>query len=253
MASSSQNRRSRREQLQAQRFAEAKKERRTRIIFTTVGIVVFAVVIGLAVWGYMGKVTEGGTEVPPNANSARNGIFLAPELTGVPTLDIYTDYNCAYCKSANLTLSAVIDQASTDGKANVVIHSLSASTNSRNADIAASCADTVGKFVDYHNQLFINQSSDGSGFDSTMLRSTIPDAVGLYGDDLATFQTCYDSKATGGFVDDQAAFAAKQKITTTPTFLFDGTKINDKILNTVTNTYDPDLLREQLGMTNNNS
>jgi len=253
MASSSQTRRSRREQLEAQRFAEAKKERRTRIIFTSVGVVVFAVVIGLALWGYMATVTKGGDEVPPNANSAQNGIFLAPSISGVPTLDIYTDYNCTYCKSANLTLSAVIDQASSDGKVNVVVHSLSQSSNSRDADIAAACSDTVGKFVDYHNQLFINQSSDGNGFSSTVLRSTIPDAIGLYGDDLTTFQTCFDNKATGNFVDDQAKYAAKQKITGTPTFLLDGEKINDKIINTTTNTYDPDLLREQLGMTDSNS
>jgi len=253
MASSSQNRRSRREQLQAQRFAEAKKERNHRIMFTSIGVVVFAVVIGLAIWGYMGTVNKGGTLVPPNANSAENGIYLAPAATGVQTLDIYTDYNCAFCKSANLTLSAVIDQASKDSKVNVIVHSLSATTNSRDADIAAACSDTVGKFSDYHNQLFINQPSDGSGFTSTMLRSTIPDAVGLYGDDLATFQMCYDEKSTGGFVDDQAANAAKLKITSTPTFLLDGTKINDQIVNTTTNTYDPDLLREQLGLTGTNS
>jgi len=249
MASSSQTRRSRREQLQAQRFAEAKKERRTRIIFTTVGVVVLAVVIGLAIWGYMATVTKAGTEVPPNANSAQNGIYLAPAVDGAKTLDIFTDYNCTYCKSANLTLSAVIDQASSDGKVNVIVHSLSASDNSRDADIAAACADTVGKFVDYHNQLFINQSSDG--FSSTLLRSTIPDNIGLYGDDLTTFQTCYDTKATGGFVNDQAKYAANQKISNTPTFLLDGVRINDQIVNTTTSTYDPDLLREQLGITSN--
>jgi len=253
MASSSQNRRSRREQLQAQRVAEVKKERRTRILFTTVGVVVFAVVIGLAIWGYQRTVTEGGTQVPPNANSAQNGIYLAPPISGAPTLDIFTDYNCTFCKSANLTLSAVIDQASKDGKVNVVVHSLSASTNSRNADMAAACADTVGKFVDFHNQLFINQPTDGSGFDSTMLRTSIPDTVGLYGDDLTTYQTCLDNKATGNFVDDQAAYAAKQKVTSTPTFQLDGVTINDKIVNTTTNTYDPDLLRAQLGITDNNS
>jgi len=245
MASSSQVRRSRREQLQAQRFTEAKKERRTRIIFASVGVVVFALVIGLAIWGYVGTKSQTGTDVPPNATSAGNGILLSPELKGVPTLEIFSDYNCSACKSANLTLSAVIDQAAKDGKVNVVTHALiGVGATSRDAAVAAACSDFEGKFVDYHNQLYINQSTDG--FDSTMLRETIPDAVGLYGDDLATFQTCFDTKATGGFVDDEAAYAAKQKVTSTPTFWLDGEKINDKIYNTNTGTYDPDLLRPLL-------
>jgi len=252
MASSSQTRRSRREQVQAQRFAEAKKERRTRILFTAAGVLVFAIVIGLAIWGYMATVNKAGTEVPPNANSAKNGIFLSPEVSGAPTLDIYSDYNCTQCKSANLTLSAVLDQAAKDGKVNVVVHHLSfVADSSRDAAIAASCADTVGKFVDYHNQMYINQPT--SGFDSTMLRQTIPDAIGLTGDDLTTFQTCYDSKATGGFVDDEAKYASKQKVTSAPTFILDGTVINDKLFNTNTNTYDPDMLRDVLGLGGGNS
>jgi len=250
MASSSQTRRSRREQLQAQRFAEVKKERRNRILFVSAGVVVFALVIGLAVWGYVGTTSKAGVDTPPNANSAQNGIFLAPEVTGIPTLDIFSDYNCSACKSANLTLSAVIDQAAAEGKANVVVHSLSfEAASSRNAAIAASCADFQGKFIDYHNQLYINQSTDG--FTDDMLTSTIPDNIGLYGDDLTTFTTCYSSKATGGFVDAEAAYAAKQGIGSTPTFLLNGEQVNDKLFNANTNTYDPDLLRSLLGMADN--
>ncbi|MCL2482948.1 MAG: thioredoxin domain-containing protein [Propionibacteriaceae bacterium] len=248
MASSSQVRRSRRDALQAQRVADAHKERRNRLLFVSAGVVVLALVVGLGIWGYIAATqTQGGTDVPPNANSAGNGITLAAVNPDLPTFEMFSDYNCSACKSANLTLSAVLDQAAAQGKANVIIHSLSfEGATSRDAAIAASCADFQGKFTDFHNQLYINQSSDG--FDATMLTSTIPDAIGLTGDALTAFTTCVNTQATGKFVDAEAAYGAKMKVTSTPTFLFKGDKVNSQLFNSNTNTYDPDLLRAMLNM-----
>jgi len=229
--------------------ATAQKERRNRILMAIAGVVVFGLVVGLAVWGISTSTSsKGGTDTPPNANAAQNGIMLAPMQSGIPTLEIFSDYNCSVCKAANLTLSAVIDQAASTGKANVIVHSMSfEAASSRPAAIAASCADFQGKFVDYHNQLYINQSS--SGFDSTMLQTTIPAAIGLTGDALTSFQTCVQTEATGKFVDAEKAYAVKQKVTATPTFFLDGQKIdNSKLFNTSTNTFDPDLLRALLNM-----
>ena len=243
MASSSQVRRSRRDQIQAQRLADARKERRNRILFVTAGVVVLAVVVAVAIGGYIRSSTPtGGTIVPPNANSAKNGIYLAPPTNGAQTLDMFVDYNCTACKSANLTLSAVMDQAAQQGKVNIIIHPLSfEGATSRIAAIAASCADTVGDFTAYHNQLFISQSS--SGFDTDTLRQTIPNTIGMSPTDTTTFQACFDNQSTGKFVTDTQTYGGKEKVTSTPTFILDGKNITTQLYNNNTKTYDPDLFR----------
>ncbi|MDR0284407.1 MAG: DsbA family protein [Propionibacteriaceae bacterium] len=253
MASSSQVRRSRREQLETQRLAQFKKERRIRITIVVVGLVILFTVIAVFVYGYLSsrddQAAQTGGTVPPGANSGHNGMMLAPETKGVPTLEIWSDYNCTACKSAHMTLNATLEQAVTDGKANVVLHQKSGNwASSWNANLGAACADIQGKFTDYNHQLYLNQPSDESGFTDTMLRETIPDAIGLYRDDLTTFQTCFDTKAAGQFVDAQQTAALKANITSTPTFVLDGKNITSTLYNQKTGLFDPDLLRTALGM-----
>ncbi len=244
MASSSQSRRSRREALEAQRLAQARKQRRNKIVGVAVGVVVLVVVIGLAIWGIIAATNKGGNEVPPNANSGKNGIWLAPPTDGAPTLEIFSDYNCPNCKTAELTMTQTMDDLASAGKINLMVHSLQFEhASSHLAAVGAACADYAGKFADYNLQLFLNQSTDGSGFTSTMLRETIPAAIGLTGTDLTTFQTCLDNQATGNFVDDEAAYAAKQKVSSTPQFRLDGKDITSQIYNTSTKSFDVDLLR----------
>ena len=243
MASSSQVRRSRREQLEAQRLEAAKKERRNRIVFVGIGMLVLVGVIGVAIWGFVNSAsTASGTTVPPNANSGRNGIYLAPPTNDALVLEEFVDYNCSACKSANLTLSAAMDAAAENGEITVIIHPLSfEAATSRDAAIAASCADTVGYFKDYHKQLFINQAT---GFDATTLLTTIPNAVGMTSADLNSFQTCFNNQATGNFVTGVQTYATKQNVGSTPTFLLNGENVGAQLWNAQTRTYDPDLLRK---------
>lgn len=242
MASSSQVRRSRREQLEAQRLEAARKERRNRIIFVGCGMVVLAVVIGVAVWGFVRSAANTtGTTVPPNANAARNGILLAAEVSGKPVFEEFVDYNCTFCKSASLTLGAAMDDAAENGDVTVVIHPMSfESSTSRDAARAATCADTVGYFMEYHTQLFVNQAT---GYDSTTLLTTIPNAVGMTAAELASFQTCYNEQSTSKFVTDIQSYATRQNVTSTPTFLLDGVNVGDQLWNAQTQTYDPDRFR----------
>jgi len=242
MASSSQVRRSRREQLEAQRLEAAKKERRNRIIFVGVGMLVLVGVIGVAIWGFINSASTASGTVPPNANSARNGIYLAPPVDGKPVFEEFIDYNCTHCKTASLTLSTAMETAVANGEVNVIIHPMSFfADTSRNAALAATCADTVGYFNQYHKQLFINQAT---GFDSTTLMTTIPTAIGMTPSELTSFQTCFNEQSTSKFVTDVQTYAGRQGITSTPSFLLDGENVGTKIWNDQTLQYDPDLFRE---------
>jgi protein-disulfide isomerase len=244
MASNSQLRQSRRQQLEAQRLAQAQKERKMRIMFVAAGVVVLALVAGFTVWG-VSVATQGGQVVPPNANSGGNGIAMLSSNPAAPTLDIFADYGCHVCKSAHQTLGAYLDQATESGDLNVVIHSTSNFAISRHANIAAACADVQGVFAAYQDQLYSLQDSTitNEGLDDNVLRSTIPATIGLTGQALTDFQSCFDSADTGKFVSAQAKYAIEEKVTGTPTFKMNGQDIGASIYNQATGAYDADLLR----------
>jgi protein-disulfide isomerase len=230
--------------LASQRLAAAQKERRNRIIFVSAGVVVLIIVIAVAVWGVMSAMTKGGNQTPPNATSGKDGIWLTHDNPDAPTLQVYSDYNCPNCKTAELTLHQAMDDLAAAGAINISTHALAfEAASSREAANAAACADAAGVFADYNYQLFLNQPSDGTGLTKTMMRETIPATISLTGDKLTEFQTCYDESAMGKFVDAEIKYAADQKVTTTPSFILDGKNITSEIYNTKTRSYDPDLLR----------
>ncbi|MCL1907225.1 MAG: DsbA family protein [Propionibacteriaceae bacterium] len=239
MTSSSQVRRSRRETLEAQRLATARKERRNKILFTSAGLLVFAAVIGVAIWGFMGTATDGGDATPPNAVSD-HGIAVVPLKDSIPTLEIFADYNCNGCRSAHLTLNTLLEEYTEEGKINVVVVMLNFLDNSRQPAIASACSDFYDVFPQYHHELF---TAAPDGFDSELLRETIPEKLGLTGVELLDFQTCIDTDATGAFVNSQSKYAGKKGVSSTPTFLLDGENIGEKIFNQNTGTYDPALLK----------
>ena len=244
MASSSKVRQSRRQQLEAQRLAQAKKERRLRILLAGGGVVIVALVIGM-VWLGMNGSTPKASDAPPNANKAQNGILLAPYVEGLPDLEEFISYSCSACKNASLVFSTVLEQAATTGKANVIIHPMTIHEEDTNASRAAVCADYQGKFYEFHKQLFLEQDT---AFDGTSLRSTVPDLVGIWQEDLDEYLTCFDTEATARFVKASDNYSIKEKIGQTPTFRLDGEDVTQQVFNANTSSFDPDLLRELLGM-----
>jgi protein-disulfide isomerase len=241
MPSNAQLRQSRREQLEAQRLAQARKQRRTRITIVGVGLGVLVLVVGLSVWGFV-AANRGGTDLPPNANAAGNGLLLRPEVASAPTLEVFADFGCHFCAEANATMGPAITQLADAGQLNVVYHYTSATTTSRDANIAAACADFQGKFAEFKDQLYTLYAT----LDDTALRQTIPEAAGLTGQALTDYQTCFDNRTTGDFVAAQAqayAQADRKKVSGTPSFLLDGERINEQIHNSATSAYDADLLR----------
>ncbi|MDR0783342.1 MAG: DsbA family protein [Propionibacteriaceae bacterium] len=247
MASSSQVRASRREQLKSQRLADAQKDRRSKIIMVAAAVVVLGLIIGVSFWGwYSAQANKGGNEQPPNANAAGNGIQAHPNWAGVPTLEIFSDYNCTHCRSADIVLGPLIDQLATDGQLNVIHHTTAGmAATSFDAARAAACADFQNLFLEYHHQLFRNQEE---GFDYTMINQTIPESIDLTGVALEEFRTCVATGATAGFITATNRYAQKQGVTSTPSFFLDGVDVTEKLYSKTLNRYDPDLLRELLGL-----
>jgi protein-disulfide isomerase len=240
--SRSQTSRSRREELERQRLEKAKRDRRIRLASFGGGLVVIAVVIGLAIWG-LNSADQGGDAVPLHADADLTGITPNADVAaGAPTLDIYTDFQCPYCASYEANLADTFAEIVEAGTAKVTFHPLkmldymnsqAGSDNlqsSTRSAVAAACADTLegDYFLPVANAIFENQpATEGDGFDDLTLRQTVAATAGIDGDNLTAYQLCYDDKATGQFVN-KVYDAASERFgndMTTPTYLLNGTNI----------------------------
>ncbi len=89
---------------------------------------------------------------------------------------------------------------------------------------AAACAADQGAFWPYHETLYLNQQGENqSAFSPDRLKQIAAD-LGL---DTSAFNECLDSGAKRAAVDQSAADARAQGITSTPSVFVNGTRIED--------------------------
>ena len=234
MASSGSNRR---EQLRALQEAQARQRRNRRIIgivAAAVAVVLVFVVGYFAVTSMSSNNSTSNSQVAPNATESKDGIVMNPGKAkqGVPTIDVYLDYQCPICRVFEARLAPTLLQLADAGDIKLVNHTMTfmddnmKNTASSRAAYAATCADSFGAYSAFNTAVFEHQQAQeipGSvGYEDSLLRQTIPTAVGISGDNLAKFQQCYDQRSTKTFVDgiDQAAY--KNGVTGTPTIKRNG-------------------------------
>lgn len=206
----SQNNRERLRQAQA---AAAKQKRLTRII--GVGAVVLAVVIVGVIVGVLfqnqGKAASSGSITPPNATADSKAIIVNPgrAKAGAPVVELFFDYQCPVCKQFESAYGSALTTMAASGDIELHYRTMSFLDQNLNNDsslragIAATCVDVAdtAKYSDYHNEIYANQpATEGGGYSDTLLRDTIPGTVGITGDALTNFQSCYDKQATKAFV-----------------------------------------------------
>jgi len=246
--SESQGSRSRREELERARLAQAAKERKLRIGMVSGGLVIAIAVIVVAVVA-VNRASTGGVAAPLHGDAGQTGIVF-PDATalqaGAPTLEIFTDFQCPICKDYETGLADTIQKIMDDGSAKVVFRTMTfldgnlSSSNSaagnpkssNRAAIAAACADTIpGNFYyPFVRAIFDNQpTTEGDGYSDTVLRDTVPGTVGITGADLTTFQQCYDKRQTGTFVQAVNDSATAAGVRGTPTFRLNGTNITNDL------------------------
>lgn len=250
--------RSRRAELEAKKLAQQQRDRKIRLLtFGAAGVVIVAIIIVLVV--ALNQAKEGGDIVPLHGDAAQTGITPNPDVAAdVPTLDIYSDFQCPNCGTLETAVGDAVQSLIDDGSAKVVFHTrtfLDSSLESYNADagnpkssrraaIAAACADTVegDYYFPFFREIYNNQpATEGDGYSDTLLRDTIPATVGLTGDALTSFQTCYDDEATGKFVTAVDGWAQNTaKVNSTPTYKLNGTDITSDIFPNITDSTDED-------------
>jgi len=235
-----------RTQLQQQLKEAAARKRRNRLIGIIVGAVVVVVAIILIVVFVQPSpsTTKDGSSSSPSGSTpppiSTDGMFIPPDGTSqmgwiqVPSantkpnaiiVDEHIDYQCPICHEFDGWYGAAFRQLASQGDIILRIHvrSFLDGPNALNNDssiraaTAAACADTVGDFIAYHETIFANQpSKEGTGYTDQQLRVDFPAQAGITGNDLTTFQSCYDSQKTLAYAQ------AMEQVNSTSTTINDG-------------------------------
>ncbi len=239
-----------------QQQAEAQKLRKRRttaiIIGAALAVIVIVIVTSIALFQNAAKnkvpqLSEGQIK-PPSA--VDNAIVTAAEKPKPDALDVhlFADYQCGHCANLERILAPALDQLVQDGDIKLHTHTMlfmeigADNTSSTRGAIGSACADTVGKYRPYHEKVFDNQPREATKrgaewYSDELLRNQLPKEIGITGEDLTKFQSCYDGRKTEEFVRnvDEAASKYKHtnvkgtevpKVNSTPTLIVNGKQVN---------------------------
>lgn len=148
---------------------------------------------------------------------------------------MYADYQCPHCGAFFRETEPALRKEFVDtGIATIqFVNFPILGAESVRAAEASACADVQGFFWQYHDVLFQNQPADGrenvGAYSVDRLKAyarTVESAVPSTATfDAAEFDACVDSRATSEEVQDQLADGKANKVTSTPSFLVNGTLI----------------------------
>ncbi|CAN2195680.1 DsbG Protein-disulfide isomerase [Candidatus Nanopelagicaceae bacterium] len=195
--------------------------------YLVIGVVV-AVLAIMVVPTVISKTKSVSQEIPSTV-TAENGYAIAfnTELTGVPVVDIYEDFQCPICQQFEGLNGKYINSLITDKKATVKFHTLSfIGPESVRAANAGACANDEGKFVDMHFALYANQpASENSGEWNNDHLIEIAKASGI---SSSSFTDCVKGAKYQGWVGKVAEAGSKAGVNSTPTVFVNGKEIDRK-------------------------
>jgi protein-disulfide isomerase len=190
---------------------------------------VIAVVVGVAlimlVPTLLSKQTDTSAAIPASVSAEDGyGIVFNKELTGVPFIEIYEDFQCPACARFESIAGEYIEDLITTKKAKVAFHTLSfLGGESQLAANAAACSADEGKFLQLHKTLFANQPSENSGAWTSSYFSTLGLGLGISSPE---YDKCIAEDKYMGWVKNVAEEGAKRNINSTPTVLINGKEID---------------------------
>ena len=237
---------SKRAALRKQQELEVRRKRKARMLGVGLGVltlVVVATIVVVFVNAIGNKIPEIDSTAeqltPPNATEG-HGIAIKSKNTqpagDVPNVVVYEDSQCPICKDYETQYGNAMLQLIDEGKITLEVRTayflddqIEQTPNkksSQRAAMAAAAADAVGKYREYHKVIYENQPREGVGYTDQQLRVDFAAKAGITGDDLATFQKLYDTKAYADFAKNSHEAMGKAGIGGTPTYVVNGKKIN---------------------------
>ncbi|CAN2196176.1 DsbG Protein-disulfide isomerase [Candidatus Nanopelagicaceae bacterium] len=189
---------------------------------------VIAVVLGVTlimlVPTLLSKQTNSDAKIPASVSADRGyGIVFNGELTGVPVIDIYEDFQCPVCAQFEAAQGDYLEGLIADKKATVVYHTLSfLGPESIAAANAAACSADEGKFLDYHKMLYVTQPKENTGAWTNDSLAAAGQSVGI---SSQKFTNCVTKGEYADWVSNVAAEGAKANVNSTPTVFINGKEL----------------------------
>ena len=206
------------------------------VVATVVVVVIVAAVVAAVIIGSRDKeeaTTSGGASLPKGAAAMGAGIVVNPDVpAGVPTLDVYEDFQCPICAEFEHRFGEGIEALAEKNQVKLVFHTLSfldanlRNDSSNRAANAASCAADQDKFLEYHSAAFGAQPlKEGAGFSDAALKAAA-EKVGITGAGLTSWEKCYTDRAHNQYVESVQTQSEKDGVNGTPTLKLDGKAVN---------------------------
>ena len=202
------------------------RERRRRVtLWTSLGVVVLLVIVGLIGWGVAANQESDKTAglTTPSVAVDEGTAFAVG--TGPVKIDIYEDFICPACGQFEAGAASTIDQLVAANKVTVQYHPIaildraSSTEYSTRSAAASAAAAQGGKFAEYHKVLFANQPAEGSaGLDDAKLIE-LGKSVGLTD---AAFADAIDKGTYKAWATKVTDTAAARGVNSTPTVMVGG-------------------------------
>jgi len=207
---------------------------------TVVSLIAVALIVAVVLLMSRGSSTAPVSPSSPSAPVSTapyyslNYVAVNPNVKqGAIVIEVHDDYQCPWCERAEQIYGDALRALSQSGDIDLRIHirtlvgdQIIHNDSSERAGVAALCANTVGHFWDYHATIFANQPEEGVGYTDDQLRADFASQAGITGQDLADFQTCYDTKATSNLLTAMEQEGDDAGINGTPTFFVNGQKVS---------------------------
>ena len=205
--------------------SSAKRGGPGRGFWIVLGVLVLLGVTGLS-WMASRPKTQ-VTRIDPNLPAMKaEGYVLGSPSAPVEVIE-FADFECPACgQYATLTEPDVRTRLVNTGRVRVryIDYPLPMHKNTWDASLAAACANDQGKFWEMHDALFANQ--DRWNREATNRpRGPIGDLAKSVGLDMTKYNACMDADTHRAKIQSHVAEAEKRNITSTPTFVFNGTVV----------------------------
>lgn len=190
------------------------------LVYIVVGAVIVA---GLLIASNLARVLSyGQINTPvPHDYAQQNGNVLGDPNAPVQVIEV-ADFQCPYCLKAFETLEGpIISTYVNNGKVSLSFEAVGyIGPESTRAAEAAYCAGDQNRFWDYHDIVYVNQGGENSGAMSDDRLIQFAQLIGL---DMADFQSCFENGDKADRVAQAEAIAAQYGISSTPSFVINGT------------------------------
>jgi protein-disulfide isomerase len=188
--------------------------------YLVLGMVALVVVTGIG-FSIATKPKPEKIDIPAIASvTTENAIAFNSELTGVPEVGIWQDFQCPGCRAFEETYDKYLAKAIKAKKVKVSYYPLSfLGPESVLLANSAACAADEGKYLPYQSYLYRNQVTENSGHWDVKEVLNAGKAVGISSD---TFKTCVNKSSKSTFIKAVSAFGNVSKIDRTPSVTVNG-------------------------------